>query len=407
MGSAETGDGSKSDRTHPLALAARLLEGTAAEDMGPPEEEAARLLEALDYGVRGEGGVVPDAEPGSRAALNRRALLRLGARLGHVFRLPSPLAPGAIVMGSRCDTGGLPGFSGRGLSHRGAFESCMGEAAEYLSFLRRPEDPLIGPDDTVAALAMPGCVPTRLHADSVLRDPQAHPPLPSAGTGAGASMDAAALSAVLEAVERDALAHWWEDAVPARRLADEALPNELVRRLRRGASRPRDTWALELRTGHGVPVAAALSSASDGSGVLVGAAAGLSLTEAVGSALLELCQMEVACGLALRRQASVGAAALLPTEQLWVRRWRTHHAHETVIFQGAPNGEPAAKDIGSTDPLDEIAARLASVGMQFCLSDITRSDLAIPVVRAAGEGFRDCSGSDKLSPASAGVVAPI
>jgi len=84
---------------------------------------------------------------------NRSQLLALAARCRDRFQLPLPHTPGAFAYGAMADPkdfgidGPGAGTGGRGLTLQHAFESCMGETAEYLSFLRHQDDPLVQAGD--------------------------------------------------------------------------------------------------------------------------------------------------------------------------------------------------------------------------------------------------------------------
>ena len=75
----------------------------------------------------------------------------------------------------------------------------------------------------------------------------------------------------------------------------------LLNHLRAG-NRQRAGWLLDISTDLGVPVVAALSFDSDGSGFACGLGAGWTQVSAVRKALLELGQMELALQLAAHKQ---------------------------------------------------------------------------------------------------------
>ena len=105
----------------------------------------------LDYltgdGRTGRGTV--GRIPAATELANQANLLAAAARLRRLFVLPVPDAPGAVFVGAEvapaafdlpAPDGPAIGVSGIGLSLRDAFERCVGEAAEYLSMIRRGDE---------------------------------------------------------------------------------------------------------------------------------------------------------------------------------------------------------------------------------------------------------------------------
>src|ERR1700733_3656123 len=117
-----------------LGSAASILAGEAAAE-GP----ALELLNRLDY--------LDDA---AEAAPHRAALLRAAAGFRRIFTMRAEDAPGLVVLGAEVDAGCLGvadaptgGGSGAGLSFRQAFESCVGEGAEYIAGFATPDDAVV------------------------------------------------------------------------------------------------------------------------------------------------------------------------------------------------------------------------------------------------------------------------
>ncbi|MFO1057828.1 MAG: YcaO-like family protein [Dongiaceae bacterium] len=131
----------------------------------------------------------------------------------------------------------------------------------------------------------------------------------SNGLAAGPDRPAAERAAVLELVERDAVAIWWYGRIRRPGLPLAVLDEAGGARLRRWlARRERESWLLELTHDLGIPVVAALSAAPDGSGIAYGFAAGTSLGTAALAAALEMLQSEISLDLAARRAARLGRA---------------------------------------------------------------------------------------------------
>ena len=141
-----------------FARASSLLIGAKADAIG--DHDAREMLRALDYAVP------ESASPGDRISpetANRAHLLDVASRFARVFELAAPDAPGLIAFGAQFDPvladplhqgSPLVGVSGVGLSLQQAFQSCIGEAVEYLSQLQNGSDALLesGIGDRAAGL---------------------------------------------------------------------------------------------------------------------------------------------------------------------------------------------------------------------------------------------------------------
>ncbi|MCG8491096.1 MAG: YcaO-like family protein, partial [Sneathiellales bacterium] len=179
---------------------------------------------------------------------NRFALLNLTSRCRDFFPLFSPdiehihffgtlLTPSYFGLTKHPET--FHGSNGKGLNAQQAFETCMGETAEFLSFLRQERDPLVmrhtakmkgeqeeqewingilGRESDPSG-KLDECVEVQscghkgsflMPAELVLRSPRtsnnARNPALSNGVGAGRNQEEALLSGILELVERDATA---------------------------------------------------------------------------------------------------------------------------------------------------------------------------------------------------------
>jgi ribosomal protein S12 methylthiotransferase accessory factor len=122
-------------------------------DASPMGDRAAQeLLARLEYLDSG-----PDAIP------HRSALLRTAANFQRIFAIDAPDAPNLAVLGgevepSRFGLGGGPtgSVSGTGPTFRRAFESCVGEGAEYVSQFATADDAVVAlPESEALADASP------------------------------------------------------------------------------------------------------------------------------------------------------------------------------------------------------------------------------------------------------------
>jgi ribosomal protein S12 methylthiotransferase accessory factor len=411
-----------------FARAASLLLGNAVDVAG--DHDARRILQALEYAS--ESGNRIDSE-----TANRAHLLIAASRFARVFELASPDAPSLISFGAQFDPAladplhdGSPmvGVSGVGLTLQAAFQGCTGEGIEYLSQLQTGSDLLLksggdewagklGPNarELIAALseclvqperAPSWCRATRLTdggevwlpADICLRRPPAQrdfaPPSPlSIGSAAGPSRDAAALHGLLELIERDAASLWWRGgqlarSIPAQHEASVAAEG-LLRQLRSGAPSPRRTWLLDITTDIGVPCVAAVSCRTDGSGFAFGLAARPRLEAAVRSAILEMCQLELADAVVVTKRSERGDGALNAQDRIHLQRAMID-ADRCKLLQ--PVAECATHlSIHATEAsviFELIVRRLEKLGIEtFCL-DLTRPRFAVPVVRVIAPGLQ-------------------
>jgi ribosomal protein S12 methylthiotransferase accessory factor len=408
-----------------FARAAALLLGNATGD-----DDARRVLQALGYGP--EAGRWEDKE-----TANHVHLLAAAARFARVFELISPDAPGLFSFGAQFDPaladpvhGGSPivGVSGVGLTLREAFQGCIGEGIEYLSQLHVASDVLreSGSDALAARLdanaleliavlserrAQPGKplswyraarqsdgAEVWLPADICVRRPPAQrdfaPPFPlSIGSAAGPSRDAAALHGLLELIERDATSLWWRGgqfarSIPPRHEAWSAM-EDVLRKLRHGVSQPRRTWLLDVTTDIGVPCVVAASCRADGSGFAFGLAARPTLLAAVRSAIVEMCQLELADAVVAAKRDERGEDALNVQDRIHLRRAAIDADRCALLRPVAERADHLAiPATGARDTFELIVERLRGLGFDtFCL-DLTRECWAVPVVRVIVPGLQ-------------------
>jgi ribosomal protein S12 methylthiotransferase accessory factor len=426
--------------------AASLLLGDDPETADTPAPRL--LLKQLGYAATECEGAESRSETRHRAAL-----LKAASRFVHVFELAAPDAPGLVCLGAEFDPAladplhaGSPlvGVSGVGVSLQEAFQGCVGEGIEYLSQLQTGNDQLEracagGPaaslgsqgSEFVAAFSAHRLHPDTelsrhrairlidgqhvlLPADICLRRPPAQqevkPPFPlSTGSAAGRSWDAAALHGLLELIERDAASLWWQGGNRGRSIppGDEAriMAETLLTQLRQNAS-ARHSWLLDITTDIGVPCVAAVSCAADGFGLGVGLAARPTLTAAARSAILEMCQIELAHAVVEAKCRERGEAALN-------RRDRVHRRRATLIdADRCPLLQPAAERaehlaMNATDAkamLQLLVDRLGQFGIETFGLDLTRPCFAIPVARVIAPGLQ-LEPSEIVTPRLANMIA--
>lgn len=410
--------------------AAELLIGEKSGAV--PDRDAEYLLEALGYGT-GNAGV-----PADSTTVNRVQLLTAASRFARVFELASPEAPGLVSFGAQFapaladplhEGSPMVGVSGVGLTLQEAFQGCIGEGIEYLSQLQRKSDRLLASGaekpaarlgsmarELVAALSercmrakgtlswhraasATGGGEVLLPADICLRRPPAQrdftPPFPlSIGSAAGASREAAALHGLLELIERDAASLWWRGGQRGRAIPPEhgaiIVAEDLLRQLRRISSARRRTWLLDITTDIGVPAVAALScGADDGSGFAFGLAARPTLEAAVRSAILEMCQLELADAVVATKRREAGDAALNEQDRTHLRR-AAINADQTILLQPVAGHAThlATHATEARDIFGLIVQRLQEFGIEIFCIDLTRQDFGVPVVRVIAPGLQ-------------------
>ena len=416
-----------------FAGAASWLLGDSAGDIG--NSEVRLLLEALGYATAtqfsaGSGGA-------GREARHRGYLLKAASRFVRVFQLVAPDAPGLVAFGGEFDPAiadplhaGSPlvGVSGVGLSLQEAFQGCIGEGIEYLSQLQTGSDVLLpsGPGDPAARLGpqargfLAAFSAHRLHpdaelswhpasrltdrrdallpADLCLRRPpdrrEVEPPFPlSTGSAAGTSWDAAALHGMLELIERDAASLWWRGGNRAGSISPQheahVMAEALLPRLRQNAT-GRRSWLLDITTDIGVPCVAAVSCSANGFGFAFGLAARPTLKTAARSAILEMCQLELALAVVEAKCRESGEAALNKRDQGHRRRATMIDADRCPLLQPVPERKQHLT-IEATEPgavLQLIGNRLGQFGIETFGLNLTRPQLAVPVARVIAPGLQ-------------------
>lgn len=368
------------------------------------------------------------------------ALSGLAPRLATLFRLRSEDAPGLHFFGGMADPSRVRpiedpvaagSLAGTGLFAAEAFNACVGEGAEFLSQVAWGDEPLdrgpidrtdtgLPPDriaDVLALLRIPetsdtGAVdwmegrslatgaPVLLPADLCLRRGERRrrlvPVVPlSSGCAAGPSRASATLRAILELIERDAAAHWWIGGRRGRRIPLETLAAAdaagLVAALRQGADMRRTTL-LDITADLGVPSVAALSFEIDGSGLVCGLAARLSLDAAIRGALLEMCQMELSRRLARLKLERDGEGRLTRREADLLRLGRSLTADGCALLQptglSTPGLPVTATETGDDVALDHLAGRLRDHRLDALVVDLTRPWIGVAAVRVVVPGLQ-------------------
>ncbi|MEL7446213.1 MAG: YcaO-like family protein [Pseudomonadota bacterium] len=297
----------------------------------------------------------------------------LAAQNGEPDILVSPYAPGWRVAAMQ-----LPGVgtvSGKGPTGEAARISCLAEAAEILSLLARPDDRSFQGVDPHSEMQREFTPPEVAIIN--LSDPR---DLGTEGAAAGQTWDAAARGALLERIERHAVARWLTAEVQAKLLPETWYGSDIaentLERARTGSQTLRQTRFLVLEPLGPVWTIVALSQFADGGAPITGAAASEKVDEAVLGAISEMLQME--CSFALARIAKQMGKETATHEKLF-RRIASLESKAT-LWQPSQTQEFH----GPSKPLG--LRELAPSGAW--LVDITREDIRIPVVRCVAPKLR-------------------
>jgi len=417
------------DQQDPLAtrLEAAAAALAASSTVAAPRVGDSSLLRYLGY----DDGNTAEAE-------GRTRMLRAAARFRRLFLLPVPDAPGLTFFGGEVDPAmlgkqqeGLPigSLAGSGLEPKRAFESCVGEGIEYLSQFVQADDPIVsgpsasrgGADDVdvrrfisevfslnmidadraigwVSASRLPDGKEMWFPADLCYRRHTAEQDLKpphklSSGCAAGTTVEAATLRALLELIERDAVALWWRGGRRGRSIAPNSLAAraaaELLAQVRQGNT-DRQTWLLDITTDIGIPAVAAISARPDGYGFAFGLGARLHLADAARAAIFELCQVELGQHVVAAKRVESGEAALNEGDRRQLRRGTLIDTRACILLQ--PQTEPDSISIEHPDDsasgLEQVLERLETLGIGAYAIDLTRPQLGVPVVRVLAPGLQ-------------------
>ncbi|WP_162917609.1 YcaO-like family protein [Dongia deserti] len=210
----------------------------------------------------------------------------------------------------------------------------------------------------------------------------------SNGCATGPTRDSALAHALLELVERDATGIWWyagvqRPAVPPSLLDNDLLAQALAARERMG----QQLRLLDLTHDLEIPVIAAILSDTDGNLLALGFGCHADRVRAVRSAYREMRQVELSIAFAKRRVAQAGDAARAEDRRLltWLTKvGRLSHLQpgETLVARRPPN---VACDDEQT--IELVRERLRRVGLEAYVLDLRRTEIGVPAVRAFVPGL--------------------
>ncbi|MCT2581985.1 TOMM precursor leader peptide-binding protein [Actinophytocola gossypii] len=214
----------------------------------------------------------------------------------------------------------------------------------------------------------------------------------SNGNAAGSSLEDATLQAMLELVERDAVALWWYNRTPMPGIDLGAFRDPWVDEvLAAYAGVGRAVWVLDVTSDLGIPAMAAVSGRTDGEreDIMFGFGAHLDPRVALRRALTELNQLMpamVAKGDGDRYECDD------PDAVRWWREATVANQPYLLPDPAVPARTPADwSRPPSADLYDDVRRvhdAIAGQGMEVLVLDQTRPDVGLPVVKVVVPGMR-------------------
>ena len=213
-------------------------------------------------------------------------------------------------------------------------------------------------------------------------------PSDSNGNAAGSCLEDAILQGMLEVVERDAIAIWWYNRLSVPEVDLDSLGEPWIEELKHHyVGIGREFWVLDVTSDLNIPVMAAVSRLTTGRGeeIMLGFGAHLDPRVAVLRALTELNQILPAL---IEQPRSFDD----PDLDHWVR-------HATLVGQPylVPDSSAARRDVAEYDceinpdlagDVRRLQGTLETAGHEVLVQDMTRPDIALPVVKVVVPGMR-------------------
>ncbi len=397
---------------------ANLLLGDTTDQENQSVSE--RFLEDLRYTCSQNAG------ENNNCRTHRFNLLSNASKMD-LFMLNVPDAPNLIFIGGRVLPERFDGYvdypsssvSGVSASLAGAFESSVAEGIEYLSQHPSTQDLLMQSDDVIESAdkqswshylnVMHGKTPSRFLAARRLISEE-YTTLPtslclrdqtttqykgmSTGCAAGNTSDDATLFALLELVERDSVALWWEGGNSPRPVSNEAITEAGIESLYSLVGRKKNektTLVLDITTDVGIPSVVAISTDQDnGARFACGFAARVNLKDAIHKAILEMLQMELGHHVLAFKQQHRGTNALNDQDNEQLNRSRLLKdiwSRPCLKTVGQPR-TPSSGIMGTDQSLNYLKKQFESRGLEAYIVNLTRRSLGIPVVKALMPGLQ-------------------
>ncbi len=214
----------------------------------------------------------------------------------------------------------------------------------------------------------------------------------SNGNAAGSSLEDAVLQAMLELVERDAVALWWYNRTPVPGIDLDACADSWIDELQAAyASLGREVWVLDITSDLGIPTMAAISRrvGAEREDIMFGFGAHLDPRVALRRALTELNQLMPAM---IGKGDTDNYQCDDPDALRWWREATVANQPYLLPAPDAPYRLPADHAYAPTTDLYEdvrrVHAAISAQGMEVLVLDQTRPDVGMPVVKVIVPGMR-------------------
>jgi ribosomal protein S12 methylthiotransferase accessory factor len=430
-----------------LKAASQLLDTGHCTDAAS-RSPAIKLLAALGYDRSNTNALENQ---------HRQNMLLFASKYCDLFQLQSTLAPGCMFLGAVPSNVGCQelghinqsvSFSGCGSTLQNAFQSCVGEAAEYFSQIEQPTDAFaiekqeheLNPfyeswlqlDEPIfltttrdpikeTAELLPSALILR---SKTVANIQKERTALSSGCAAGATLDQAATSALCEYIERDAVALWWAGGRPATEIEARDLETHGIvaaLQLARTTQTERQTFFLDISTDTQMPCVACYSVDSTSRNISIGFSCNFSPLQACLSAMREMLQMELSLLLTTEKRDQRGQESLSHYEHQLLHRAQHLNTMAEPAFAKSHDRKRKFADMHTHAMMGtwiDAAKHLGKLGFQTHVKQLTRQDYRIPCAKIVITGLQPYPStfvSDRLaklsrkngecSPASRGFIA--
>jgi oxazoline/thiazoline synthase len=197
------------------------------------------------------------------------------------------------------------------------------------------------------------------------------------GCAAGDTFEDATVRALLELIERDALSIWWYNQVERPGVDLAGWKDDDVQTVRQTfAAHRRSLALLDLKHDLDIPVYAAVSADDAGGNVFFGCAADVCGVSAAKRALAELTQFWY-------WSEHIGPG---PDRHIWLEKSSIYRHRYLVPWGEAPVPTPCP--LRGEEALARCVKALRGAELEAYVVDLTRPEIAIPVVRAVCPGLR-------------------
>jgi thiazole/oxazole-forming peptide maturase SagD family component len=200
----------------------------------------------------------------------------------------------------------------------------------------------------------------------------------SIGCGSGWTLEDALAHALLEWIERDAVAIWWYNRIPRPGINLESFEMRELLHVREDFSRVgRNFFLLDCTHDFGIPTYVSVAPRQDGTEILFAAASHISPRVAAWKAASEVGQIWFS---ALHRRA-IDAEL-----KNWLTRSLDTEVHLLPVREiDAP---PEPQELSSRDLVTTVTDRFQIAGLQAYAADLSRSDVILKTARAVVPGLR-------------------